>query len=137
MRKQIPHGDDDLICPLHKAAMADVCHKCPLWTLVRGANPNTGEEIDRWGCSLAWLPHLLIEVAQQGRQGAAATESFRNEVARQYYEAAKISKQYYGSAANRLHKSDHIPPSLAVPQQETSGQPAAFPSMVEEVDDRP
>jgi len=41
---------------------------------------NTGKEIDEWGCSIAWLPHLLIENAGQVRQGAAATESFRNEM---------------------------------------------------------
>lgn len=60
--------------------MKRVCHKCPLWRQIRGRNPNTGQEIDEWNCSLAWLPTLLIEVAQQSRSGAAATEGFRNEM---------------------------------------------------------
>lgn len=49
---------------------------------VRGTNPNTGEEIDDYGCSVAWLPILMIENSQQQRQTGAAVESFRNEVAK-------------------------------------------------------
>lgn len=47
---------------------------------VRGNNPNTGEEIDDYGCSIAWLPVLMIENSQQQRQTGAAIESFRNEM---------------------------------------------------------
>lgn len=47
---------------------------------VRGSNPNTGEEIDDYGCSIAWLPLLMIENSQQQRQTGAAVESFRNEM---------------------------------------------------------
>lgn len=54
--------------------------KCALWTQLRGTHPQTGEEIDEWACAIAWLPVLLIENAKEVRQGAAATESFRNEV---------------------------------------------------------
>lgn len=79
MRKQIPRGDEELICPLHKATMDTVCHKCPLWVHIRGMNPNTGQEDDHWNCSLAWLPTLLIENSQQSRQTAASVDSFRNE----------------------------------------------------------
>lgn len=53
---------------------------CALFTQLRGTHPQTGADIDEWGCSLAWLPVLLIENAQQVRQGAAATESLRNEM---------------------------------------------------------
>ena len=81
MKRQIPRGDESLVCPLHKAPMDTVCHKCPWWQHVRGVNPNTGDEIDRWDCAVAFLPMLLIETAKEARQGAAATESFRNEMA--------------------------------------------------------
>jgi len=47
---------------------------------VRGNNPNTGEEIDDYGCSMAWLPVLMIENSQQQRHTGAAVESFRNEM---------------------------------------------------------
>lgn len=79
---QIPRGPESLICPLHKKSMETVCHKCPWWTQVRGRNPNTGEEVDRWDCSLAFLPMLLVENSQQSRQAGAATESMRNELVR-------------------------------------------------------
>ncbi len=54
--------------------------KCAWFTLLRGTNPNTGKEVDEWICAVAALPMLQIEVAKEVRQGAAATESFRNEV---------------------------------------------------------
>ena len=53
---------------------------CAWFIQVRGNNPNTGEEVDDWGCSIAWLPTLLIENASQSRQTGAAVESFRNEM---------------------------------------------------------
>jgi hypothetical protein len=78
--RQVPRASETLVCPLHKENMDKVCHKCPWWQHVRGVNPNTGEEIDRWDCAIAFLPILLIEAAKEARQGAAATESFRNEM---------------------------------------------------------
>lgn len=53
---------------------------CAWFMKVRGANPNTGEEIDDYGCSIAWMPVLMIENSQQQRQTGAAVESFRNEM---------------------------------------------------------
>jgi hypothetical protein len=53
---------------------------CAWFIKVRGNNPNTGEEIDDYGCSMAWLPVLMIENSQQQRQTGAAVESFRNEM---------------------------------------------------------
>lgn len=54
--------------------------ECAWFMKVRGTNPNTGEEIDDYGCSIAWLPVLMIENSQQQRQTGAAVESFRNEM---------------------------------------------------------
>ena len=42
-------------------------------------SPQTGQEIDEWGCAVNWIPTLLIENSQQQRQTGAAVESFRNE----------------------------------------------------------
>lgn len=53
---------------------------CAWFMKVRGNNPNTGEEIDDYGCSIAWMPVLMIENSQQQRQTGAAVESFRNEM---------------------------------------------------------
>lgn len=54
--------------------------RCPWYTKVRGKNINTGEDTDDWGCAIAWMPTLLINAANEGRKGVAATESFRNEM---------------------------------------------------------
>ena len=53
---------------------------CAWFLKIRGSNPNTGEDIDDWGCSMAWLPILTIENSQMQRQTGAAVESFRNEM---------------------------------------------------------
>ena len=65
-------------CPLIKKNCIGL--QCIWFTQLRGTNPNTGKEIDEWGCAMTWLPVLLVENAQQSRQAGAAIESFRNEV---------------------------------------------------------
>lgn len=65
-------------CPFVKGEC--VQHKCALYIMVRGTNPQTGAEVDDWGCSLAFMPVLMVENSQQQRQTGAAVESFRNEV---------------------------------------------------------
>jgi hypothetical protein len=55
-------------------------HDCVWYIHLRGTNPNTGQEIDQWGCSMTWMPMLLVENSQQQRQTGSAVESFRNEM---------------------------------------------------------
>lgn len=93
---QIPRGSPDLICPFHRKAMSKVCHVCPMWTQVRGSDPNSGEDVNRWNCSLAWMPMMLIENAQQQRQTGAAMESFRNEM-------VKASNARLGMMSNAIN----------------------------------
>jgi len=54
--------------------------ECAWFIKVLGKNPNTGKDVEDWGCSVAWLPILSIENSQQQRQTGAAVESFRNEM---------------------------------------------------------
>jgi hypothetical protein len=77
---QIPHAEPGLVCPLHRKPVEDVCHTCPWWMQLRGVNPNTGKEVDSWGCAVGFLPMLLIENAGQTRGAAAATEDARNKI---------------------------------------------------------
>jgi hypothetical protein len=65
-------------CPLIKKDCIQL--KCTWFMQVRGMNPNTGKEVDEWGCAMTWLPILTIENSQQQRQTGAAVESFRNEM---------------------------------------------------------
>lgn len=83
MRKQTPRGDEGMICPFHRLPMAEVCHKCPLWVEVQGKHPQTDENVDRWDCSIAFVPMLLIYNAREVADGVKATLSFRNMVAEQ------------------------------------------------------
>jgi hypothetical protein len=75
-------------CPLHNF---EPCKKldCAWFLKVAGANPNTGEQVDDWGCAIAWMPILMIENSQMQRQTGAAVESFRNEMVK----ATEVSHQ--------------------------------------------
>jgi hypothetical protein len=66
---------------------------------MRGSNPNTGAEIDEWGCAVTWLPVLLVENAQQSRQAGAAIESFRNEMSDSHRASVAVLSQ----AAQIIH----------------------------------
>ena len=94
---QIPRGPENLNCPLHKKPMEAVCHRCPWWTQLRGKHPQTGADLDEWNCAIALLPVLTIETAKQARSGAAATESFRNEIVR-LSEAPRSAQMLIGTA---------------------------------------
>ena len=66
----------------HKKLIPCIEHSCTQYIQIIGADPQTGEQINKWGCAAAFLPMLLIENAQMGRQTGAAVESFRNEMVR-------------------------------------------------------
>lgn len=69
--------------------------ECGWFIQIRGNNPNTGEEIDHWGCAIAWMPILTLENSQQQRQTGAAVESFRNEMVK----ANEVGQQVLLAAA--------------------------------------
>ena len=81
-------------CPLNNF---EPCKQldCAWFMKIRGTNPNTGQDIDDWGCSVAWMPILLIENSQMSRQTGAAVESFRNEMIK----SNEVSQQILISAA--------------------------------------
>lgn len=54
--------------------------ECAWFMKIAGSHPNTGKEIEEWGCSMAWLPIMVLENSQMQRQTGAAVESFRNEM---------------------------------------------------------
>ena len=71
--------------------------ECAWFMKVMGTNPNTGKDVEDWGCSMAWLPIMMIENSQQQRQTGAAVESFRNEMVK----ANEISQQVLLAAATQ------------------------------------
>jgi len=102
--RQVPRGPEAMFCPFqqstttvketldkkgkiverevteNKKPMSETCHLCPMWAMVRGADPQTGADIDRWDCAIALTPQMTMQAALNVRQVQAATESFRNEM---------------------------------------------------------
>jgi hypothetical protein len=78
-------------CPLLQGDCIE--ERCRFWIQVFGQNPNTGEQVNRFDCAVAWMPILLIENSQQQRQTGAAVESFRNEMVKGQQEATRVLGQ--------------------------------------------
>ena len=69
-------------CPLDNF---NPCRKfeCGWFIQIRGKHPQTGEEVDEYGCAMALMPMLMIENSRQTSQAGSAIESFRNEMIKQ------------------------------------------------------
>ena len=74
----MPIFDPDGKCPLLNKKC--IKHNCVWYNMLQGKHPQTGLDVQEWGCSIAWIPLLLVENSQQIVQTKAATESFRNEM---------------------------------------------------------
>lgn len=75
--------EEKTFCPLGSKcvdAKDGVIHRCEWHVKLRGPNPNTGGEEDKWGCAMAWMPLLMVENSLFQRQTGAAIEDFRNEM---------------------------------------------------------
>lgn len=70
--------------------------ECAWFLKINGKNPNTGADVEEWGCSMAWLPIMMIENSQQQRSTGAAVESFRNEMVK----ANEVGQRVLLAAAN-------------------------------------
>jgi hypothetical protein len=74
----MPIFDPDGKCPLLNKKC--IKHQCIWYNMLQGKHPQTGLDVQEWGCSIAWIPLLLVENSQQIMSTKAATESFRNEM---------------------------------------------------------
>lgn len=86
-------------CPLNNF---EPCKQleCAWFIKIAGTDPQSGKEIDEWGCSVAWLPILLIENNRVNFQTGSAVESFRNEMVK----ANEASRNILIAAANITDK---------------------------------
>lgn len=93
-------------CPLNNF---EPCKQldCAWFLKIRGTNPNTGQDMDDWGCSIAWMPILLIENSQMSRQTGAAVESFRNEMVKSNEASQQILISAAQQALNRKMLGDN------------------------------
>jgi len=74
--------------------------ECAWFVQMRGADPNSGKEVDEYACGIAWLPMLLVENAMQSRQSGAAIESFRNEMVKANDSSQKLLKAATQATSN-------------------------------------
>ena len=88
MTIKVENGD---ICPMLGKTCIGL--QCAWFTKVQGTNPQTGKDIEDWGCAVAWLPMLAIENSQTNRMSGAAVESFRNKMVSQQDELLQLAKQ--------------------------------------------
>jgi hypothetical protein len=76
-------------CPLNNF---EPCKQldCAWFIELHGTNPNTGEPVKDWGCTMAMMPMMLLENARQQNSTAAAVESFRNEMVKSNETSQKV-----------------------------------------------
>lgn len=74
--------------------------ECAWFMKISGKNPNTGDDVDDWGCAVTWIPILVIENSLQQRHTGAAVESFRNEMVKSNEVGQSILLASIGAAQN-------------------------------------
>lgn len=65
-------------CPLIKKDCVGL--QCNWYMHLQGTNPNTGQEVDEYACSIAWIPLLLIENSRQHLNTNTVMNSFKNDL---------------------------------------------------------
>jgi len=74
----MPIFDPDGKCPLLNKKC--IKHQCIWYNMLQGKHPQSGQNVQEWGCSIAWIPLLLVENTGKQVQTNASVESFRNEM---------------------------------------------------------
>ena len=74
----MPIFDPDGKCPLLNKKC--IKHQCIWYNMLQGKHPQSGANVQEWGCSIAWIPLLLVENTGKQVQTNASVESFRNEM---------------------------------------------------------
>ena len=75
--------------------------------MLQGNHPQTGAAVQEWGCSIAWIPLLLVENSKHMMGTQAATESFRNEMVKSNQAMENIFKSS-DSAKNLMMNATSI-----------------------------
>ncbi len=101
----MPIFDPDGKCPLLNKKC--IKHQCVWYNMLQGKHPQTGLDVQEWGCSIAWIPLLLVENSQQIMGTKAATESFRNEMVQSNNIMTKVLAQS-GDAQKAMQTASSI-----------------------------
>lgn len=81
-----------LTCPLGATCRTeddDGITQCHWYTKLMGTNPQTGADMEQWGCAMRFLPMLSVENSMTNRQVGASVQSLRNEVVKRQDAALK------------------------------------------------
>jgi len=79
-------------CPLNNF---EPCKQfdCAWFMQMKGENPQTGEPLDDYGCSMAWMPVILLENSKLQNETGSAIESFRNEMVKANQSSIELLQQ--------------------------------------------
>ena len=92
-----------LLCPLIKKKCVE--HECAWSCNIKGRNPQTGEDVDRWSCVVNSIPILQIEQSQASRANQSATVEVREKIAQlSQLTAASIMENSVLPASVRVDK---------------------------------
>jgi hypothetical protein len=72
----------EITCPLGsecETVVGKVIKRCAWYCKLTGADPSTGKDVDEWGCSMSFMPMLMVEMSGTNRGQTEALESMRNE----------------------------------------------------------
>ncbi|MAB74950.1 MAG: hypothetical protein CMO47_00605 [Verrucomicrobiales bacterium] len=64
-------------CPLIRKEC--VGHRCAWHINIQGTDPQTGMPTNQFGCAIAYVPLLQVEIAAQNRGTTASVDNLRNE----------------------------------------------------------
>ena len=73
----------EIICPLGSKCEEikdGKIYRCAWYTKLKGKDPQSEEQVEEWGCAIAWMPLMQVEVAQMSRGVNESVSSLRNEV---------------------------------------------------------
>jgi hypothetical protein len=86
-------------------------HKCAWYTRISGTDPQTGRDIDDYGCAVSFMPMLAINIGKETYSAGAAVESFRNEVVHH----SQVNQQLY---LHSLEQQALVPPVVGIIESE-------------------
>ena len=81
-----------LVCPLGATCRTEDDNgitQCHWYTKLVGTDPQTGADMEEWGCAMRFLPLLSVENSMTNRQVGASVQSLRNEVIKRQDAAMK------------------------------------------------
>jgi hypothetical protein len=83
----------EITCPLGsecETVVGKVIKRCAWYCKLVGNDPSTGKDVDEWGCSMSFMPMLMVEMSGTNRGQTEALESMRNETVKGQEEFNKL-----------------------------------------------